>query len=80
MSKPSQLQKSLYHDDREEGRELEIQYYDHQMFISISWPAGKGGIRAESFMLTAFEARCLAENILGRIPDPGILEDNLAAI
>lgn len=79
----SELQSVVFHDENDEDRILEIQFAPDALYISIEWPVGKGGLggmRAESFELTAEEARRIAHDILERIPDPMILEDNLAAI
>lgn len=79
----SELQSIVFHDMQDEDRQLEIQLFPDRLYISIEWPVGKGGLggmRAESFELTAEEARRVAKDILETIPDPMILEDNLAAI
>jgi hypothetical protein len=79
----SKLQSRVFHANDEEEHELEIQFTDNNLYISINWLVGKGGlggVRAESFELTAEEARSLARDILERIPDPMILEDNILAI
>ena len=77
------LQERIFHANDLEEHNLELQFFDDKLYISIEWLVGKGGlggVRAESFELSAEEARSLAKDILERIPDPMILEDNLAAI
>jgi hypothetical protein len=82
----SVLLNSTYHyngESDEENRTLEIDYTYEGIYISIEWPVGKGGlggIRSETFKLSAEESRELARNILERVPDPAILEDNLLAL
>ncbi len=81
----SELQSIVFHDLQDDDRQLEIQFFPDRLYISIEWPVGKdrgglGGMRAESFELNAEEARRIARDILERMPDPMILEDNLAAI
>lgn len=73
----SKLQNSAYHD--EENRTLEIDFADDGIHISIEWWEGNG-VRVESFFLNSEESRRFAKDILERIPDPMILEDNLLMI
>jgi hypothetical protein len=79
----SELNNIVFRANDEEEHGLELQFFQDKLFISINWLVGKGGlggVRAESFKLDAEEARRIAKDILERIPDPMILEDNLAAI
>jgi hypothetical protein len=68
----SKLQSIVFHDLQDEDRLLEIQFFPDRIYISIEWPVGKGGLggmRAESFELTAEEARRTAIDILDRFPE-----------
>ena len=79
----SELKNIVFHANDEEEHELELQFFQDKLYISINWLVGKGGlggVRAESFELDAEEARRIAKDILETIPDPMILEDNLLAI
>jgi hypothetical protein len=71
------LQKIVYHDDDDCGCRLEVQFFDDKIYFS-SWLGKLNSVF--KFKLDAVQARSLAEDILEIIPDPAILEDNLAAI
>ena len=51
----SELKQIVFHSNEEDERNLEIQFFKDNLYISIEWLVGKGGlggIRAESFELT----------------------------
>ena len=79
----SKLHSILYHDPNDENRTLDVRWSGNQLFITIQWLTGKGGlgaVRAESFLLESDQAHYLANDILERFPNPMVLEDNLAAL
>lgn len=58
----SQLKEVVFHANDKDKHMLELQFFKDKLFVSIEW-AIKGGIRAESFELSAEEALRIANDI-----------------